>query len=480
MIKLLELRVTPLTLELSQDKHPNEMSFKGILVRLDEPSTKAPNGSDGHRILVSTSVAKRRLSTLIGMGLNYAEKLNAHNQKHKVGVIKKAWIEGRDLWVSGVIWKHDFPEAEYDLKKPNLGMSMELGSVQVEDQNAETWMLSDFYFLGATILDRNAAAYHKTLAIAAKAEERSNRMSVVKKGSKSVTTTAGRTITLTPGQVASIAAKAAQTVGDGIRQEMQDLRSFVSTRHDMQAAEDELSAIELDAGKTEETEAAMEDEEACDMSTKKLKAAKGKKMEDPEDEEDDEDDDEDDMESVGDVSDGDLEKMGPDTEDADLEDEPGQLNKGAKNMGDKTTSQDKVGKNENKPVTGSAIAAAMKLLKRSLSVTRKQSERINALVEANAKMSKRLKKYEVQASKFGADVARRSNDSNQLAPELSGLLAKSGINAAELQQSGQKLSAQDVDAILAAAGIDFDVTKRIEVKNKLKANGMMEDGVVNR
>jgi len=44
-------------------QHPNKMKFRGVLVRLDEASTKPPNGSGGHKILVSTDVAKRRLST---------------------------------------------------------------------------------------------------------------------------------------------------------------------------------------------------------------------------------------------------------------------------------------------------------------------------------------------------------------------------------------------------------------------------------
>ncbi len=161
--------------KLSDDpQHPNKMKFTGVLVLLDQPSTKAPNGAEGHRILVPSDVAKRRINTLIGMGLNYSPSLDAHAQRRKVGTIQKAWIDGNKLCVDAIIWKHDFPEAEKDLKQPGLGMSMEIGDVQVEDQKADIWKLSDFYFLGATVLWKKSAAYHKTQAIAAKADERSN------------------------------------------------------------------------------------------------------------------------------------------------------------------------------------------------------------------------------------------------------------------------------------------------------------------
>lgn len=121
----LELGVVSLFLE-AGGQHPNKMRFSGVLVRLNEASTKPPNGAQGHRIYVSSEVAKKRLSTLIGMGVNYAPDLDTHAQRRKVGVIDKAWIDGNDLKVEGHIWKHDFPESETDLKQSGLGMSMEL------------------------------------------------------------------------------------------------------------------------------------------------------------------------------------------------------------------------------------------------------------------------------------------------------------------------------------------------------------------
>jgi hypothetical protein len=469
--------LTTLQLDFAGEKHPNEMQFKGILVRLDEPSTKPPNGSNGHKIIVPTDVAKRRLKTLLGMGLNYSSKLNTHDQQHKVGVIKKAWIEGKDLWVEGVVWKHDFPESEKDLKKPNLGMSMELGAVQVEDLKADTWILSDFFFLGATILDRNAAAYHKTLAIAAKADERRNGMK------KKVTTTATARskapalLTMTPKQIADIAASAARAVGNELKtefaSELADLRTLVTGR-DLAAAEEELQEIE---GSDEE----VENTEACDepgMATK-VKAAKMKKNEDEDDDEDDEDDDDDEMDAEvnSDIDKGDLEEMGPETEDdEDDDDEPGSFNKGAKNHGDDTTGNKKLGRNENKAVTGSA--EMLKTLRRAVKVSRTLAAQVQELRLENAKIRKEFKRYKVQATKMSAETGRRSEV--KISADVAGLFSKGGIDVGELKASGQKFSVADVDALITASGLELDAVKRIEIKNKIRNEGLMDEGMVDR
>ncbi len=80
--------------ELAASSHPNELRLRGTLVRLDEPSTKAPHGANGHRIMVSSAVARKTVDTLINMGLNYAPSLQEHAARRKVGVITRAWIEG--------------------------------------------------------------------------------------------------------------------------------------------------------------------------------------------------------------------------------------------------------------------------------------------------------------------------------------------------------------------------------------------------
>jgi hypothetical protein len=158
-----------------EDSHVNKMPFKGILLILDQASTKPPHGSRGHRIYVPSKVAKKKIDDLIGMAVNYARGgLDAHETRHKVGVITKVWIAGDKVWVEGVVWKKDFPEAASDLKRRGLGMSMELADVYVRDEDEPVWHLEDFTFTGATILLKSAAAYYDTSldVSAAAAQER--------------------------------------------------------------------------------------------------------------------------------------------------------------------------------------------------------------------------------------------------------------------------------------------------------------------
>ena len=453
------------------------MKFRGVLVRLDEASTKAPHGSDGHRILVPTEVAKSRLSSLISMGLNYAADMGGHNQKRKVGVIEKAWIDGKDLRVEGTIWKHDFPEAQQDLKQKNLGMSMELGDVHVEDPDSEIWTLSDFFFTGATILYKDKAAYYKTAAIAAAAEviERSNRMAVKVKAKKTAPD-------LDAQKVAEIAATAAveavsKVLGPTISRQSQALKQQTQILAGLatRVEEMELSSVETDAKGKKEDEEEEEDEEAAAVAAKKEEdeeeedeeaaAVTAKKQEDDDDDEDGEDD-EDDVEGATDT--GDLEKMGPKTKADDEDEVPGEFNKAVKNKGNKTTSEDEVGADVNKSVLSSAVNILRKQVK-------KLTRAVQAGQEENSRLKSRLEKYGKQVTAASAEITRRS-----LPPELIGLLAKQSINADDLRASGTKLSAEEFDGILRASGVQLDVTKRIEMKNLLCKFGVMDEGRINR
>jgi len=93
----LEINASVNGITFSATGHANTMKFSGILVNLDTPSTKPPNGSQGKRIMIPTSTAKAALHTLKHMGVNYTEKLDGHNPTKKVGVIQKAWIAGHDI-----------------------------------------------------------------------------------------------------------------------------------------------------------------------------------------------------------------------------------------------------------------------------------------------------------------------------------------------------------------------------------------------
>lgn len=433
-------------------QHPNRMKLSGVLVRLDEPSTKAPEGANGHRIYMPVEVAKRRLHTLIGMGLNYSSTLSGHAQRHKVGVIDKAWIDGKDLKVSGTIWKHDFPEAEKDLKQQGLGMSMELGDVDVASESAAVWELKDFCFLGATILWKKDAAYYRTLAIAAAASKTiGDNMTATKKKAQPVSIDVKKLVELAASAAAEKTAEVLQP----------QIESLTSTLADIAKRQD---ALELAAaGSVTDTDeiTAAKDSDACDMKAKN-------KSDDEDDADDDEDDDDDEMDASkfnSDIKTGDLEDMSTENPDAN-DDDPGHLNKDATNKGRKSASEDKVGKT----VSSARLAAALqanKVLAAQVAVLKAKSD-----------------KFEKKLAAQGKQIAAAASDMNRksvvpLDSQLTGLLSKHGISAGEMQASGQKFTTSDVDTLLA--GIPgLGNVERMTLKNRLLEANMMEQGAVHR
>jgi len=155
-----------------QDIHPNRLAFTGVVTRVDEPSTRPPNGSRGHRVLIPSYAAEQALPTLIGMGVDVASSMKDHDKRQKIGVITEADIVGKDLVISGHLFAKDFAAEVTDIQrnKAALGFSYEISDVHVEDEQADIWTLTHFIFTGAAILEKRSAAYVKT-SIAAHAEE---------------------------------------------------------------------------------------------------------------------------------------------------------------------------------------------------------------------------------------------------------------------------------------------------------------------
>lgn len=159
---------------LPKSDHPNGQPFRGILCRLDEPSDSPPGGSKGHRVLVPSKVAGRRLDTLVGMGVNFQTNgMDGHDEGRKVGVITGAWIDGNRLMVDGLLYALNFPDEIESIRenKDNLGMSYEIDDVIVENKNTPVWKALDLKFTGAAILLKNAAAYRTTAIAASRASE---------------------------------------------------------------------------------------------------------------------------------------------------------------------------------------------------------------------------------------------------------------------------------------------------------------------
>jgi hypothetical protein len=450
-------------------QHPNKMNFRGVLVRIDEASTKPPGGAQGHKIYIPADVARRRLNTLIGMGLNYSPDLDSHAQRRKVGVIEKAWIDGQDVCVSGFVWKHDFPEAEKDLKQPGLGMSMELVDVAVENPNAPIWTLKDFHFSGATILYRNAAAYYRTQAIAAKADQRSKPMAkATKKAPAKKPTTAEVIATIAAAAAAKVVAEVVGASNKSITVMLSRQTKSIGelaaaqTALTKRVAKIDTAAEENDGEESLELEADGETEVEAGK-----KPPAGQDDQDEEDQDDGGDDEDGEVEAAEDDDDidvGDLEEL----ETPDGDEKPGHKNEDATNKGSKTTSENKVGPHVTAKAFN-ALKAQVETLTKTLAASQKNEKKLASKLEAQEK----------QLTAASDRVSRRT-----LSPEAAGLLAKAHINASDLFATGQKLTVAELDAVLASfnaeQGNRMTITDRMMLKNQFTAAGLLEDGVVNR
>lgn len=431
-------------------EHPNQLPFTGTLLTLDQPSTKPPHGSRGHKILVSKAAAKRNLKSLIGMGVNYDPgHLEAHAPRHKVGVITGAWIDGNKVKVRGWIYKKDFPEAERDLKAKGLGMSMELANVYVENENADVWNLEDFKFTGATILYKDAAAYYNT-SLAAKAAAEGDEGAAMAEETKKKTeevAAAGSGITLdalTQALTAAVAplAQAIQAQGDSITQ----LAKHVD---DMGGVMVQAAAGSTDVDEEEEEVEVNAAKEELDSLTSE------------EDEEDFEEEDEEEIEGEA--------QLGPEKKQQDS----GEVNDGMeKNKGAKTTTTE---------VGASSLAAAAAQLRAANQNIRQLTKRITRIEAAHAdevkKLKTRIRKMDMQLEAAADATSRRSA---AIPVDLQNLAAKANVNLAEVANQGIKMTTEQVDSMFAAAGFELDPVQRMTMKNRLVEMNLMEQGEVRR
>jgi hypothetical protein len=155
-------------------RHPNRISFAGVLTMIDTPSDKAPSGARGHRVLLTKAATDRALPSLLGMALDYAPSLDRHDARRKVGIITSAEVLPGNtvklqkpslLQISGYLFAKDFPEIVREIRtrrRGGLGMSYEIADAHVDDPSASIWTVSDFTFTGAAILRREEAAYRET------------------------------------------------------------------------------------------------------------------------------------------------------------------------------------------------------------------------------------------------------------------------------------------------------------------------------
>jgi hypothetical protein len=152
--------------------HPNRLPFRGVLTLVGVASRRAPSGARGHRVLLSRAATEAALPSLLGMALDYAPALDAHDARRKIGIITEANIEPAasasaigQLAVGGYLFAHDFPDVVKEIRaSPGkmLGMSYEIANATVPSQGAAIWKVTAFTFTGAAVLRRDKAAYPQT------------------------------------------------------------------------------------------------------------------------------------------------------------------------------------------------------------------------------------------------------------------------------------------------------------------------------
>lgn len=174
----MELRAMAVEFPLVQG-HPNRLPFEGVLTLVDVASDKAPNGSRGHRVVLTRSAAEAALPSLLGMAVDYKAGWDGHDARQKCGIITSAELDGRQLRVGGYLFARDFPEMEQTIQAAGpMGMSYELADAHVADMRASVWTVTRATFTGAAILLRDKAAYRSTSFRVKQPNARSRRMPV--------------------------------------------------------------------------------------------------------------------------------------------------------------------------------------------------------------------------------------------------------------------------------------------------------------
>ena len=213
----MNLQLEAMALEMPEvDGHPNRLPFHGVLTLVGVASRRAPSGARRHRVMLTRKATEAALPSLLGMALDYAPALDAHDARRKIGVITEAEIvplkggaakgkvpqglkpndrnavtapfdfaqdrllkpcafkaggdaaSGTDsagqIAISGFLYAHDFPDVVEELRTGGgtLGMSYEITDAMVVSPASPIWTVTSFTFTGAAVLRREWAAYPET------------------------------------------------------------------------------------------------------------------------------------------------------------------------------------------------------------------------------------------------------------------------------------------------------------------------------
>lgn len=166
----------------------DSMNFSGVIGYVDTPSDMPPHSDfPGYRAVLSSENVD--VDSLVGSGVNVLwsgdeDNLTDHSVRFKVGVIDKAWLEGKEIHANGHLWKTDFPDVctTISLAKDSLGFSAEaIGYGIAKDDEKKVLKMENVHFTGVSILYRDRAAFQKTSIMCSISKENENLNEEMKK-----------------------------------------------------------------------------------------------------------------------------------------------------------------------------------------------------------------------------------------------------------------------------------------------------------
>jgi hypothetical protein len=160
-------------------KNDNQIPFKGVLCRVDEPSESPPSKGSPYPLYLPHEVAEKAAALLnasaAGLPLDVDPTLMCHNDSNVVGIMNRAEIggDGKDFVVKGCIFGRNQAEKAQLIasNKETLGMSMNALATghRAEINNVTVYQIDTLELTGANILLANRATWQRTRVLAAEA-----------------------------------------------------------------------------------------------------------------------------------------------------------------------------------------------------------------------------------------------------------------------------------------------------------------------
>lgn len=146
-------------------KHPNKLNFSATVAYVDEPSDKAPCGSNGKLLVLRKEAVEKALSSMDLMAINCSAKsgFTEHDPREKVGLVTKSFVEGNALKCNGFFYALDYPDIAYVIKNAvdTMGFSIEASIVAYEEDETNVYV-TDLIFTGLSAVFAESAAFTKT------------------------------------------------------------------------------------------------------------------------------------------------------------------------------------------------------------------------------------------------------------------------------------------------------------------------------